>query len=465
MNGMKKRFVQLGGILGIVAVLGVLCIGVERVRGRRAINARLAELKARGERLAVGELEPRRPPAEQNAVLALLALANEISQLHPNVNAMPPAGRFAAPGRMMTVWQFETWAEDKRTNDWPRLVQTMDESSNVIQGILTALQKPEWDAGCDCRHGFTAIRVPPLVHLKQAALILSTAAACDLRLGRTNAALEHTEALVRLVGLQRDEPWIISQLVRNACAALVWNATWGLIQANAWSDAQLARLQAAWTGVDLSASMARAMEMERAMTLDHFRLCASSAAILKAQFDVMKRAEALLGGEGSFSEFSEMISDWVHLPLWRMAWADQDALRALNRWQELIDTDRIARTESWAAVRDRAAGLDAAAAGGPWAGVSDKAPQQNLYDRWRYLFSSDTSMLPGRMVRRSVEHETSCRWLGEAGRCAPGRHAVRFAPACVPDRGGRTPERPGPATHRGAFWLASGAGAPNAVGG
>ena len=364
MNLMKKRFRQLGWFLGITAALVALGIGVERFRGQHALNARVAELKARGERLMVAELEPRRPSAERNAVLALLGLTNALSPFQSNSYDLPPAGRFAAPGRMMTVWQFDTWAEDKKTNDWWRVIQMTDESTQVLQAIHAALQRPEWDTGFNYRNGFFDFQSPPLAHFKLVSRMLTTAVACDLKQGRSNAAVERLTDAIRLLRLQKDDRLIISQLVRIACVALTWNSTWGLLQTNAWSEPQLATLQAAWQDMDFAAEMGRALEMERAMSLDSFALARGSPTKLYAQFEQAERAADEFGGAFLFLPTHGAVLHWIHLPLWRVAWADQDARRELDSWQDGIEIDRTARKASWAEAKILADRLNVAAAEG-----------------------------------------------------------------------------------------------------
>ncbi len=410
-------------------MLVTFAIGVEHFRGRHMLNTRLAELKTRGEELEVAELEPRHPPAEQNAALALLALTNEISQLHSNLLEAPPAGRFAAPGRMVMGWQFESWAGEKRTNNWRQLRETMEASNDVLQAIHQALQRPEWDVGFDYQKGFYDFQPPPLVHLKLASQILITAVACDLKQDRTNAALQRLTDAVRLVGLQKDERLIISQLVRIAGATLAWSSTWNLLQTNAWSDDQLATLQTAWQELDFSTDMARALEMERAMTLDYFREVSGSWAKLKATIQQQESAEEMLGGEFVFLPMHGLVLHWICAPLWRWAWADQDARRALDRWQEMIETDRIARHKSWALAKDRGARLDQAAAASPWLRRQDEQSQQSLYDRCRYLLSNQTFGLGGGLIRRVLQTETARRMMVTA--LALTRHRLRHGQPAV----------------------------------
>lgn len=103
--------VMLVACLALV-ILGGLAACVLHFRGERAWKARTAELRARGEKLSVAELEPLHPRAESNACLALLALTNQISELYSNLGTLPPSGRFAAAGRAVVASHIDSWSSE-----------------------------------------------------------------------------------------------------------------------------------------------------------------------------------------------------------------------------------------------------------------------------------------------------------------------------------------------------------------
>ena len=86
--------------------------------------------------------------------------------------------------------------------------------------------------------------------------------------------------------------------------------------------------------------MAATFEIERAMTLDMYD-----------QMRASKEKKAREASDGLFPSFVThgFVLNWIHLPLWRAAWADQDELHALNRWQRIIDRERVVRSNSWRA--------------------------------------------------------------------------------------------------------------------
>jgi hypothetical protein len=96
-----------------------------------------------------------------------------------------------------------------------------------------------------------------------------------------------------------------------------------------------------------------------------------------------------------------VILNWLHLPVWRAAWLAQDELASLDRWQFMIERERLARTNGWAAL----------------AGTKDEPrPDRRLslesteklgcYDRLRFLFAVENFSITDSMIRRTLEAQT-----------------------------------------------------------
>ena len=167
----------------------------------------------------------------------------------------------------------------------------------------------------------------------------------EMKNNHLDAANRHLCDLVKLVACQHPEPLVICQLIRQGCAASAFEATWQALQAPGWNDSQLAALQSAWEGFDFPKDMEVAMEMERAMTFDLYDQIKGSKSKLALYANQREAADEVLGGiTGSLLPTHGFVFRWVHLPFWRLAWADQEELFALNKWNLPIQRERIART-------------------------------------------------------------------------------------------------------------------------
>ncbi len=399
MKPWRKRLAYLAAGLASLLVLALLA---ERIRGKWALNTRLKALALNGEALSLAKLKPKRPASEQNLFAALLALTNRLEGIVSNLDIAPPSLRLTSPGRAVVAARLEEWSNDgKTTNDWQELGRRLDQARDTVTRLESAAQKPAYDSGIDYEKGFVDFQLKPIGEVKWACQLLSGSVLYALKQGNLSAAQEDLTALVTLTAKQTPEPLMICQLVRQACAALAFNATWQALQAEGWSEAQLTSLQAAWQPCDLVKDMAFAMEMERAMTLDFYGQIGDSKKkldfVIQAHQEVQEMTDGALGALPTRG----IILNWLHLPVWRAAWLAQDELASLDRWQFMIERERLARTNGWAAL----------------AGTKDEPrPDRRLsfesteklgwYDRLRFLFAIENFSITDLMIRRTLEAQT-----------------------------------------------------------
>ena len=417
----RRRLKRLG--IATLSLLGVVVVFllVERIRGSVALNGRIAGLMQRGERLKVAELEPVHAAASDDAAGALLLLSNCLDTMKSFWKVAPPSGRFTEPGKQVVVSRLTNWSYEKKTNGWPEVQALLAQDGALAADIRAALAERGWNDGCDYRNGFIDFRMGPLVMWKNLSQRLSVSALAALVASDAETAVARIEDSARLVRLQTNSPMIICQLVRVASATIAWNATWEVVTSGKCSEPQLARLQAAWEGMDFSTDMARAMEMERAMTLDHFNLLTESAE---------KRAKALedLASVAEFGFGSEPLAKGaalrrIHTAVWSFAWVRQDELRSLDRWQQVIEFDRAARTNSWSTVKDGVTALDDDTGWLADALGDSERSKMNFYDRARFLFSGMTFSIGSHTTRKAMQAETQRRMMVVA--IAMRRHYIR----------------------------------------
>src|SRR5690606_25063129 len=96
--------------------------------------------------------------------------------------------------------------------------------------------------------------------------------------------------------------------------------------------------------------MERAIEMERAMTINYYENLRASASSLNRELVDRGEFEELISGPLPSHGFVLL---HLHAPVWRFSWSAQDELRALNRWQLVIDRARFARSNSWSALSSK----------------------------------------------------------------------------------------------------------------
>jgi hypothetical protein len=106
--------------------------------------------------------------------------------------------------------------------------------------------------------------LPHLSAGKTLAQVLGARTLADLRAGDRAAAWTNVLAATRLVTAWEPEPVEVSHLVRFACAGIVYNIIWQGLQADGWTDQQLAQLQAEWEAADFLKGAPEVAAYERA---------------------------------------------------------------------------------------------------------------------------------------------------------------------------------------------------------
>lgn len=389
-----------------MAALFALFVAVEHLRGKLALAGRLKELRAKGDILDYRELIPPRPAADKNAVPLLLQMTNQIAGLSNVVRTLIPSMVPVAPGRALASWQLKQWPGDgKKTNSWADLEADLPRLKILAKQVHEAVQRPSFDMGFNYQNGFVKFELLPILPVKNAARCLATAVSESLRQGRTDEAVAGLCDLIRLVAMQSEEPLIISQLIRISCADMAVRRTWELLQTGAANDAQLAAVQAAWQPMDFARDMVRAHEMERALSLDFYVQLRQSRAARAEQLDQWSKIAEM--GVTDLVQEPSWRMEYVHLPLWVAAWSEQDSLRALDRWQELIAIGRLAQAKSWSEAKTLPEAADTSDGWmfSPFGGASGHS-RQNAYDRARFLFSGQTFAMNSKSSLRALRFDT-----------------------------------------------------------
>jgi hypothetical protein len=108
------------------------------------------------------------------------------------------------------------------------------------------------------------IRLPHLANVKHAVLRLQLKACAELAAGRSDDALADVKLMLYLADSVKDEPFLISYLVRIACVQIAIQPVWEGLAEHAWSDAQLQELQAFFQPYNFVADMKQSFDGERA---------------------------------------------------------------------------------------------------------------------------------------------------------------------------------------------------------
>ena len=222
---MNQRRYRLIVTIFILLSLGTLFVGLQIVRGKRALRAYKADLVGKGERLLTTELAS---PASAEANQAANRLVQAASQLPQSGSVLllnpPPTMRLAAAGKAMVGWRQPAIRNARQTNRWEELEADLEANAGLLSEIRDELQTGQIRWNLDYQQGFNLL-LPHLAKLKGIARWLSAATMNDLHHSRLGTPLTDVKLMLSLADALRDEPLLISQLVRIAIAAIALEST------------------------------------------------------------------------------------------------------------------------------------------------------------------------------------------------------------------------------------------------
>ncbi len=301
------RTVRRLGIAAIWVVTLVLLFHVEENwRGARAWNNYRAQLEAQGVQLDFAAFVPKPVPDDQNfgATPAVKSWFDERNWSSNNDGApkqwqdnydkvAPPApqGKQNTEPTNRHFTDLVTWGANfdalrkgntnsiqKPGEGSPDLATRAAAAASVLAGLetnATALAELK-DASVRpfCRYPVIykveepySILLPHLSNLSSACRRLNLRACAELAAGRSDAAMSDVKLILYLGDSLKDEPFLISALVRMAAEKLAIQAVWEGLAEHAWTDAQLQELEPLFTRYDFVADLKGPMDVERAANI------------------------------------------------------------------------------------------------------------------------------------------------------------------------------------------------------
>ena len=330
---MKKlaRNIIVGG-LGLLVLLGG-AMGLSHFLGQSSLQRWRDTARYKGEKLTIEELLPGRvaqsndAPAHLQQVVARL----QISSLHPSaVDAM----KSVSPGRARPAWSLTNLPG----SDWGTFGGQLDANGEVLAEIRSIVSQRPRDMGWG---GADILQMPrlPLVAERQAGQWLWGAVVNGLHQGELDAALTNLHAMIKLSQWLEEDWMLVNQMIRVALANLALAATWEALQAPGWNDEQLAALQQEWQRGRYLAQFERTFEMERAIALHYFA---------EARKGRTNAASQRIFGAVILTNTATAFTEFVYVPMWRLAWSQGDERFYLEETQPTLDALRVgARTRSW----------------------------------------------------------------------------------------------------------------------
>ena len=228
---------------GLAVAGGLVCLGygVESVRGRLAWSGVVEEAEARGVSLHLENLLPAAPPPAENFAAVLAPVW--VGGVEAPWSLVQNGDEQAPPG-------FGLWwrAEAVPLDAWRRYLGAED-IAGWIDGRYAA-ELAELAAASRRSRAYFAVDhargvfhgmafLPPLRNLTR---LFSLRAAARLERGQAAEALADVIVALRLAGMVRDEPFLLTQLTANAHLQYALQALRTGLARRAWTETELAEL-------------------------------------------------------------------------------------------------------------------------------------------------------------------------------------------------------------------------------
>lgn len=194
----------------------------------------------------------------------LIALASAFDNL-PGTNGRPVDVPSTKP---------EDDTPEARERAARQIIERLAASRDALEQLRAGLERPYAQYPINYSNPVPfAVKLNHLRHLREYARRFQMLASARLAANNPEAAIADVETLIDLSNTLKSEPILISQLVRIAILNLATQPVWEGLQAKAWREPELARLQAAFAELDLFPDLNRAWVGERACALSTLDYC------------------------------------------------------------------------------------------------------------------------------------------------------------------------------------------------
>jgi hypothetical protein len=236
----------------------VLALAVVNWRGESALEKQVAAIRAKGEPITPNELSQRfpAPPKENNAAETYVKAGGTLKEALGDRDYRARLTKISdAPTQERFAEELHQWMEGY-----------LAEHADALGILHAAARNPAVRYDLQLGRGFDA-PLPNLLQLRGSAQLLQWEAYVAAENGDSARAAEAVVAALAMDRPMRAAPILIMQMMRQALRAMACTTIKRVLATAAFSDEQLAQLQAALAGTDDPEAMANAFIGERASGL------------------------------------------------------------------------------------------------------------------------------------------------------------------------------------------------------
>jgi hypothetical protein len=225
----------------------------------------IAELRAKGERFSLAEMELQPPSTNDTALNLMQSLDDRLEALQgrdPGVMSGEPAN---PPNISWKHDRFFSWRGG--VLEWSEAEALVDDLADALKPLHEALGDPPLGPGGDDYPYATSGTVVDSAVLERVVEGLHGQVIVELHRGRREPALRCLLTLLRCAQVRRDSHSAKTQHDRLWSTTKACDAVWQFLQADGWSEGDLRAVQEELARIDLLTAWPRSYEIERVVYL------------------------------------------------------------------------------------------------------------------------------------------------------------------------------------------------------
>jgi hypothetical protein len=380
--GRQKLFWKIL-VLVILVVAAVLLLRPGDNRGAKLVAETRQALRQEGFKTDLTDFDfsTSTEMRQREAALQALGIPPQLRRISPNL--METVNSNSA----VVVWKGDSlkmpsarWPSSSDELSWEEFREQLKENKPALDGACEAILSGPIRFNVLAGNGNARLGLALVRGLADA---LCNRAMLDLHDGNKDSAWTNLMAATRLATACEPEPVEVSHFVRFVVAKEVFSTTWQALQADGWSDAQLARLQQEWEGLDLFTNLPEIAAFTRANDAD--QAARNRDMMLKSRGSIFQFAIQLLRSPMYISAALRARSD--ESDYLRHGWFDdQKDLMLYNRdWE--VQLRKAVQSPTWARMQQLP-------------GVTNQVPFQSKFPRSRVQLFVSMRQLPGAPAMR-----------------------------------------------------------------
>jgi hypothetical protein len=331
--------------LVIVVVAAIVFLLRPDNRGPKLVAETRQALRTEGFKTDLADFDFSTSAELQQREAALQALGRVPAGLRNAPNIMEAVNNNSA----VIVWKQDSLQSRRPPGNemsWDEFREQVDEHQSAVDAAWEPILSSPIRFNLIATNG-SALLLPHVGILRGLADALCNRAILELHDGNKDAAWTNLMAATRLVTAWEPEPVEISYRVRYVNTREVFNTTWQALQADGWSDVQLARLQQEWAGVDFFTNLSEIAAFKLASDAD--QAARSRDMSLKSRPSFFRFAIQLLQAPRNISvniRDRRNESEYLHHGWYE----DQKDLMLYNR-DRVVQLRKTVQSPTWAQMR------------------------------------------------------------------------------------------------------------------